>query len=83
MKTLITILFMLFATSAFSQVKNKQDANGNYIQTSVSKAPAKSTGKTFTDSRGNVLPVMQSAKGRLFVVRISKKKKKEYRQYLN
>lgn len=83
MKTLTTIIFLLFATCAFSQVKTKQDANGNFIQVSASKDPAKSTGKTFTDSRGVKYDVMQSAKGRLFVVRTSKKSGKQYKTYLN
>lgn len=45
------------------------------------KEPAKATGKTFTDTKGNVYPVYESNKGKLFYLRTSKAGK-EYKVYL-
>ena len=55
-----------------------QDAQGNYT---MIIAQAQSTGKTFTDAKGNIYPVMQSIKGKLFITRKSKTGK-VYKQYL-
>ena len=78
---LAVILSLNFGLNAQTVQKTKE---GNYI--AVSKPgiddKAKDTGKTFTDSKGNVYPVFISAKGKLFVIRISKTTNKEYRQYL-
>lgn len=74
MRKLLLILLLAFTTTAHAQVI--QDKQGNYIL-----AQAQSTGKTFTDSKGNIYPVMQSINGKLFVVRTSKTGK-VYKQYL-
>ena len=87
-KLLFAVAFAVLSFSgASAQVKTKIDKDGNYVQVSASGAraasPAVSTGKTFTDSKGKVYPVMKSGKGRLFVMRVSGKSGKEYKQYLN
>lgn len=40
-------------------------------------------GSTYVDSKGNKYPVWRSAKGKLFIVRISGKTGNPYKQYLN
>lgn len=79
---LITIIFLAAITS-HSQTTIKQDAQGNYIaiRDTTTTTSAKPTGNTFTDSKGNVYPVMISKNGKLFVVRTSKTGNK-YNQYL-
>lgn len=79
MKNLFTILFLFLALSAQAQVR--QDAQGNYHAVKTEQK-AEPTGKTFTDAKGNVYPVMKSAKGKLFIVRTSEKTGKTYNQYL-
>lgn len=80
------VVALLSVTGASAQIKTKVDKDGNYVQVSGSGAArlaSVSTGKTFTDSKGSVYNVMKSAKGRLFVIRTSKKSGKEYKMYLN
>ena len=74
--------FICASLVSFSQ-KVKVDANGNYVaEVSVrDSAVATNTGKTFTDSKGNVFPVMMSKAGKLFVIRTSKTGT-TYKQYL-
>ena len=77
---LTAFLGLFFGLNAQTVQKTKE---GNYIAVVASKIDdkAKDTGKTFTDTKGNVYPVFISAKGKLFVIRISKGGK-EYKQYL-
>lgn len=84
------VVALLSVTGASAQDKVKKvsasvvmDAQGNFRQVSPSAAPGKVTGRTFTTSKGEVLQVLESSKGRLYVVRTSKKSGKEYKQYLN
>lgn len=88
MKKLIATVFIAFvsAVSCQAQIKTKIDAQGNYVQVSDSGADsvkAVKTGKTFTSTKGETFDVMQSSKGRLFVMRVSKKSGKAYKMYLN
>jgi hypothetical protein len=82
-RLLIIFAFMLGALGANSQTTIKQDAAGNYVAVKDTNAvtSAKPTGKTYTDTKGNVYPVMISKNGKLFVIRISKTGNK-YNQYL-
>ena len=80
--TLLTVILSLnFGLNAQTVQKTKE---GNYIAVKAAETTekAKDTGKTFTDTKGNVYPVFISAKGKLFVIRISKNTGKEYKQYL-
>lgn len=84
MKKVTFILSLLLASSlAFSQSKIVKDANGNYVQESAIKKVSedKPTGQTLTLSNGNVFPVYESEKGKLYIKRISRNGK-EYKQYL-
>lgn len=80
MKKLLIFLF-LFVTlqgSAQTIIKDKQ---GNYTQVKKEAVKPKETGKTFTDSKGNVYPILISKNGKLFYVRTSKNGNK-YNVYL-
>ncbi len=84
MKYIIILAFMLVNFTTFAQNVRK-DTKGNYIAISSqkqAKTEAKNTGKTYTDTKGNSYPVFVTAKGKLFVNRVSKKTGKEYKQYL-
>lgn len=80
------IIFILCMLSVSCSAQNaKVGKDGNYYATTSEKKstqPAKTTGKTFTDSKGKTYPVMMSANGKLFIIRTSAKTGKEYKQYL-
>lgn len=77
-------MFLALYFGASSQTV-KQDANGNYIAVKAANdttnTGGKATGKTYTDAKGNVYPVMISKNGKLFVIRTSKAGN-QYKQYL-
>lgn len=72
------ILLLLLMYTAPARAQMVQDAQGNYT---MIIAKAQSTGKTFTDAKGIKYPIMQSIKGKYFIVRTSKQGK-AYKQYL-
>lgn len=81
MKHLIIFLsFALISLTGLSQ-NVKVDSTGNYVAAQHQDS-AKATGKTYTDSKGNVYPVFVSKSGKPFVKRKSNNTGKEYRQYL-
>lgn len=66
-------LFIAFILAANAQTIVR-DSKGNYsavIKPKIAKE-AKNTGNTYTDTKGNVYPVYESEKGKLFYTRISK-----------
>lgn len=83
-KVILTIALTALVSLSFAQPKVTKDANGNYIQVKAAKdsTTAVNTGKTFTDLKGNVYPVMETKKGKLYIVRVSKTSGKSYNQYL-
>jgi hypothetical protein len=88
MKSLITMLLILSLGFAAQAQTVKVDAQGNYIAVKDTATKAnkpdsgKDTGKTYTDSKGKKWPVMESANGKLYVLRTSAKTGNQYRQYL-
>ena len=60
------------------------DANGNYQAVTHKKVASEqsNTGKTFTDTKGNVYPVFKSSAGKLYYVRTSKNTGNDYKVYL-
>jgi len=60
------------------------DANGNYQAVTHKKAASEqsNTGKTFTDTKGNVYPVFKSSAGKLYYIRTSKTSGNDYKVYL-
>lgn len=71
---------LIFALEGNSQ-RIALDKQGNYVQLKDT-AEARPTGKTFTTTDGIKYPVWKSAKGKYFVIRVSKKTGNKYRQYL-
>lgn len=83
MKQLLFALILIFTITTGSAQNAKQDKSGNYtaISKTTANAPAKNSGKTFTDAKGKTYPVMVSAKGKLYIDKISKTGK-SYKMYL-
>jgi Na+-transporting methylmalonyl-CoA/oxaloacetate decarboxylase beta subunit len=78
-------LLMVFALPANAQIKSnvKTDINDNYIAIKTKDSSInKPTGKTYTDSKGEVYPVYITANNKLYVIRTSKKTGNQYKQYL-
>lgn len=78
---------MIAALFAACVVMNAQDVKlegKTYVstKTSRSKEEPKVTGYDWQDSKGNKYPIFISGTGSCFVVKISQKTGKEYRQYL-
>lgn len=63
------------------QVKQTKDGNYIAVKSEARKTEAKNTGKTYTDTKGIVYPVMISKNGKLFIIRTSKTGR-TYNQYL-
>lgn len=84
MKRIILLAFILglFSPSIGQNVKKTVDGNYMAISTAKTKDNGKTTGKTYTDSKGKVYPVFITAKGKLFVNKTSPKTNKNYKQYL-
>ena len=83
MKKSILLFAFLGCFLAGKSQKVTTDAKGNYIAVKHTADTSKSipTGKTFTNSKGEVFPVFTSANGKLFVNRVSKSGN-SYKQYL-
>jgi len=82
-KVILTIAVVLFSIAGVNAQKVTTDAQGNYVavKRDFAREEAKETGKTYTDLKGVKYPVMESAGGKLFVVKTSKAGN-EYRMYL-
>lgn len=83
MKKLITLAALLTLYFVGNAQQVTKDKSGNYIavKSAASDEKAKDTGKTYTDTKGNVYPVYVSKNGKLFVIRTSKTGN-QYKQYL-
>jgi hypothetical protein len=83
MKQLIILAAILGLSFGLHAQTVTKDAQGNYIAVKAPKIDDKpqDTGKTFTDTKGNVFPVYVSKNGKLFVIRTSKTGT-QYKQYL-
>jgi hypothetical protein len=85
MKNIITFAIILLSLAGYAQEDKGYRIEGNKVVkvggTKAAKAEPIATGLVYT-SRGIDYPVMQSSRGSYFVVRVSKKSGKEYKQYL-
>lgn len=83
MKKLIILTAILSLSFGLKAQTVTKDAQGNYIAVKATKQDEKpaDTGKTYTDTKGNVYPVYISKNGKLFVIRTSKTGN-QYKQYL-
>lgn len=77
-------LILLASLISTGQTKVTKDATGNYtaVETVRTTAQAKETGQYLILKDGTKLAVYESLKGKLYVIRKSKKTGKDYRQYL-
>lgn len=83
MKTFIILALLLMLSSTMKAQNAKITKDGNYISIPSNKKSASLTGKTFTDVDKNIsYPVYVTDKGKLFIIKKSKKTGKEYRFYL-
>ena len=81
MKKLLVLLMLSFTLFSYSQ-NAKVDKSGNFVAVSnTAKQDTIDTGKTFTDSKGNVYPVFKTQRGKLYYPRISKSGR-YYRAYI-
>ena len=80
MKYIISLLIMLtLSMSSFAEVKRE----GNTFKVEqTSKASDTKTKYTWEDKEGNKYPIFVTKKGACYVIRVSKKTGKEYKQYL-
>lgn len=84
MKKMIFAILIFVALGAGAQQKVTKDSSGVYKNLTVKKAttPPKQTGNYYLAPDGKKYPIYVSENGKFFVVRISKKTGKPYRQYL-
>lgn len=84
-KSILIVALMLIGEAFYSQTV-KQNADGNYEpvkkEQGAKKSEAKSTGKIYTDSKGETYPVYESKNQKLFIIKTSKKTGKNYNYYL-
>ena len=76
----VALMFITLSTQAQNAVLDK---NGNYYSVEISGKTPEPTGKTFTDTKNKIVyPIYITDKGKLFIIKKSKKTNKEYRSYL-
>lgn len=84
-KAILIVVLMSLGEMLYSQTV-KQNAEGNYEpvkkEQAAKKSEAKSTGKTYTDNKGETYPVYESKNNKLFIIKTSKKTGKNYNYYL-
>lgn len=81
---LLTALFAVVAVLGYSQTPSYKVEGNTYKSVSTSKAKQEpvSTGFLWEDSKGKEYPIFMSSTGSCFVLKVSAKTGKEYRQYL-
>lgn len=79
MKYIITLFIALIMS-----VANYADVvkNGNVYSVETTTAENQFTGRYYQDKSGKQYPIYRSKKGSFYIIKISKKTGKEYRQYL-
>lgn len=80
-KKLFIVMMMLMSISYTVNAEIIKEGK-TYSQVTKSKTPDKDSGFTYKDSKGNIYPIMISKSGSCYILRISKKSGKEYKQYL-
>jgi hypothetical protein len=74
----LAITLLLFAALSSKGQNAKVDDKGNYT---AIQSKGKETKKTFTDTKGNVFPLLESVNGKLYYLKTSKKGN-QYKVYL-
>lgn len=83
MKRGLLLLLLMITLSTVKAQNAIVTKDGNFVSVSVKgKAPV-NTGKTYTDTdKGIIYPIYITNKGKLFIIKVSKKSGKQYRSYL-
>ncbi len=80
MKYIISLLIMFtLSMSSFAEIKRE---GNNFKVEQTSKASDTQTKYTWEDKEGNKYPIFITKRGACYIVRVSKKTGKEYKQYL-
>lgn len=74
------MVFSLFMAANSQNIV--RDSSGNYTTVKRLSARSKETGHTFTNSKGESFPLMESVNGKLYYIRTSKTGN-EYKVYLH
>lgn len=86
MKKLILSIAIMFALGVTAKAQTVvKDAQGNYHavkKDSTSASAGKPTGQTFTDTKGQVYPILISARGKLYYERTAKTSGNIYKVYI-
>lgn len=78
-KLILCILLALFSINIHAEVKREGDT---FKVEQASKASDTQTKYTWEDKEGNKYPIFITKKGACYVIRTSKKTRKEYKYYL-
>ena len=81
MKKLLTVLLLTIGMMSAAQNITKKD--GYYQPVAKEKKNDVPFGESYKDKDGKVYPIFQSAKGKFYIIRISKKTGEPYHYYLN
>lgn len=75
---------MLMSLSLGVQAQNVERKGNTFTQVTNKKSSGKEvkTQYTYTDSKGNTYPIYLSSTGKAFILKVSKKSSKEYKQYM-
>lgn len=75
-------MLVLLCVGLTSNAQNYNREGNTFVSTKSIKARPVKTKFTWKDSKGNEYPVYISSKGSCFVIRVSSKTGKEYKNYL-
>lgn len=75
------IVMMMLMSITYSHAEIIKEGK-TYSQVVKSKTPDKDSGFTYKDSKGNIYPIFISKSGSCYILRVSKKSGKKYKQYL-
>ena len=79
---LLVALIAVFTATISSTAQNVTRTGNTFVQQSKQKAEATKTQYMYIDKDGIKYPIYLSSKGKAFIIKVSKKTGKEYRQYL-
>lgn len=80
MKHLILAVLILISINCFSQNNVKLEGS-IFVEQTVELKDTK-TNLSYKDKKGNIYPIYLSKRGKAYIIRVSKKTGKEYKQYL-
>lgn len=86
MKHLVLYILMMLTFSINTSAQSVVIKQGNtfvQVKKSTTKNPPKKTEYTYKASDGKIYPIYLSSKGKVFIIKTSKKTGKQYRQYLS